>query len=63
MKFGQGKVSEFYFRLRVGTLLRNQLKIDKKPILMTKGSLMVDRKNCRMLLLEHSAILLTSIKQ
>ena len=34
------------------------LKIDKTKILMTEG-----RKNCRMLPLEHSAILLTCIKQ
>ena len=37
-------------------------KIDKTKILMTNGSLMKGQKYCRMLPLEHSAILLTCIK-
>ena len=46
------------------TCLKGSLKKDKTKILMTNGSLMNEgQKYCRMLPLEHSAILLTCIKR
>ena len=48
--------------ITVNPVLSGHLKIDKNLILMTNGSLM-NRKYCRVLPLEHSAILLTCIKQ
>ena len=46
----------------VKPVLSGHSKIDKTKILMTNGSLM-KVESCRMLPLEHSAILLTCIKQ
>ena len=46
----------------VKPVLSSHSKLDKTKILMTNGSLMQVKNICRMLPLEHFAILLTCIK-
>ena len=52
----------YYLIHTVKSVLSSHSKIDITKILMTNGSLMNGRKYCRMLPLEHSAVLLTCIK-
>ena len=47
----------------VKPVLSSHSKIDKTKILLTNGSLMKVKSICKMLPLEHSAILLTCIKR
>ena len=45
------------------TCLKRHLKLDKTKVLMEKKLLNEDRKDCRILPLEHSVILLTCINR
>ena len=62
-KAGDMKMFPITLESTVKPVIRRHLKIDKKKVFMENGSLMKVEGICRMIPLEHSAILMTCIKR